>query len=157
MNRQQWKVLLIGIPGIIGMGLFSHFYTSTYNSLEEVKQVYLSEVIAATIGVTIFSVRKKFKTEQLEAYEFLMIIMMGVIAGIHLIPEEFDRATIVIGISIATIVGWFVGFVLWKYLDEDNQMDTGTFVTSLMIFLGLTSITIVGFNFVRIVHLFNPN
>jgi hypothetical protein len=60
MNRKQWETLGIGIPGIIAMSLFSRFYIDTFNSLDKINQIYLSELFAACITIVIFIIRKKF-------------------------------------------------------------------------------------------------
>ena len=154
MKNAQLKVLAIGVPGIIGMGFFSKFYIDTYNSLDKIHQIYLSELIAAIIAITIFVIRKKFKTDQLESYELLMIIFIGAIAGVNLIPPDLFSPILIIVSSICILVAWFT-YGLWKYMDK--KIDTKTFFMMLLLFIGLTIVIVMAFNIYRVVELFTPN
>ena len=87
MNKAQLKVLAIVIPAIFAMAFFSRFYTDLYHSLDNTHQIYLSELFVAGITISIFVIRKKFKTNALEPYELLM----GGIAAVNLLPPNiFD-------------------------------------------------------------------
>lgn len=157
MNKAQLKVLAIGIPGIFAVGFFSRFYIDTYNSFDKINQIYLSELFASIIAIAIFVIRKKFKTEQLEPYELLSIIIIGAIAGMHLIPVELFSPTLIIVASIIILVGWFVYCGLWKYISEEREINTQTFLTMLVFFIGLTVVIIAAFNIERVFVLFTPD
>ena len=156
LNKKQWNVIFVGIPGTIGIGFLSWYYPIIHNSLDKIHQIYLTEVFAAGITVTIMIIKKRTKTSQLDAYELLMVIFMGAIAGINLIPESLLNANVLITLSIGILVAWFVYFGLWRYIAEERQVDKNTFITILTVFIGLTVVIMMAFNIHRVVELFTP-
>jgi len=152
-KKLQIQVILLGTGGIIGIYLLSSFLIDTYKSLDALGQAHLSEFMAAIIGIVIHIVKKKFKTEQLENFDLLMLVMIAVIAGYALITSLLSPVLIIVFTIIALVV-WFVYFGLLNYLGDKKRIEKAEFLNMFLIFIGLTIVIIVGFNIIRVYDLF---
>ncbi len=153
LNKSQTKTLVVGIAGIIGFYFLSTFIINTYRSLDDIGKVYLLELFAVTIGIAIFAVKKKYKTNQLEPFELLMLVVIGLIAGINLLPFDAIDPNWIIVSSIIVLVVWFVYFGLGN-LGENKKIEKIQFLRMFFIFISLTIIIIVAFNIIRVNSLF---
>ncbi|TBR12265.1 MAG: hypothetical protein EPO62_00430 [Candidatus Nitrosotenuis sp.] len=152
-KKLRIQALLIGIGGIIGIYFLSSFFIDTYRSLDPLGQAHLSEFFGAIIGIVIRFVKRKFKTEQLENFDLLMLIMIAVIAGHTLISALLSPMLIIVFTIIALVI-WFVFFGLVRILGDEKKITKVEFWNMFLIFIGLTIVIIVGFDIVRVYDLF---
>jgi len=157
LNRSQGKILGIGVIGIVGIYFLSIFVTEIHSSLNDIGRVRFMELFAAIIGVSIFILKEKFKNDELKYFELLMMIIIGVSAGIDLLPRDVFDPALMIVVSIIVLVGWFVFFGLLKYLRDENRIAKTQFLTMLIFFIGLTIIILLAFDIIRVNELFTPN
>jgi len=152
MNKKKdlAKTLLVAAGGITVILILSTIFTNTFFSLDEVGQAHLSGFFAAVIGIVIVGFRQKFKTEYLEKYGLLMLIIIAVVEGFNLFPSDKLNPIWIVVASIVIVVGWFVHFGLLKILGDEKKIEKMEFYTMLIFFIGLTTIILIAFNIIRV-------
>ena len=151
MNKKKplLQTLAIGAGGIIGIIFLSTIFPNTYFSLDEVGKSHLSGLFAAIIGIVLFAFKQKFKTERLENYGLLMLIIIAVVEGFNLFPSDEVNPIWIVVFSIVIVVVWFVYFGLLKILGDEKKIEKLEFYTMLIIFISLTTIILMAFNMIR--------